>query len=175
MQGAKPMNATRTQPRFKAESTMAPPVVHATADDALVSAQRTHDDFRTTELAMLMLRVSSGLLLAVAYGINKIPPTDGFVAFVGRLGFPQPLVFGWAAGIAEFVGGFLLALGLFTRPAAFFIALTMAVAAFIAESGNALNERAPALILLVVALTFLLAGPGRFSIDRLIRTRRSRS
>lgn|SRR5690606_2554974 len=125
-------------------------------------------DLLATELAMLLLRVSSGVLLALAYGINKIPPSDGFVAFVGRLGFPEPLLFGWAAGIAEFAGGILLAAGLFTRPAAFFIAVTMAVAAFIAEAGNNLNERAPALILMVVAVTYLIAGPGRFSIDSLV-------
>jgi putative oxidoreductase len=38
------------------------------------------------------------------------------------------VVFAWAAALSEFLGGIFLALGLFTRLAAFFIACTMLVA-----------------------------------------------
>ena len=54
----------------------------------------------------------------------------GIVAGVARLGFPQPLLFAWAATISELAGGLLVAVGLFARVAAVFAAITMAVAAF---------------------------------------------
>ena len=117
------------------------------------------------DLAMLLLRLVAGLALALAHGINKLPPTERFVAGVVEMGFPAPTFFAWAAGLAEFAGGLLLALGLFTRPAAFFIVCTMAVATFIRQAGDPFAEREAAVLHGAIALFFLLVGPGRLSLD----------
>ena len=73
------------------------------------------------------------------------------------------------AGLAEFAGGILLAIGLCTRPAAFFILCTMGVAAGIAHSDDPYRDKELALLFGAVAVMFLLAGSGRFSVDRLLR------
>ena len=117
------------------------------------------------DLAFLVLRLVAGLALALAHGINKLPPTESFVAGVAEMGFPAPLLFAWAAGLAEFAGGLLLALGLFTRPAAFGILTTMVVATFIRQAGDPFTEREAAVLHGAIALFFLMVGPGRLSLD----------
>lgn len=123
------------------------------------------------DLGLLMLRLFAGLSLALAHGRGKLPPTERFLAGVEEMGFAFPLFFGWAAAFSEFVGGILIALGLFTRPAAFFIAFTMAVAAFIRQAGDPFAERELALLYGVVAVTLLLTGAGRYAVDARLRGR----
>ena len=144
----------------------------------------------TKDLALLILRLS-GFGLAFAHGwqkVSRLISGNGgpFVEGVESLGFPMPMVFAWAAALAEFGGGLLIALGIFTRVAAVFTAFTMFVAAFfrhrlllqvfvwlgamsppeeVVESwGN--PERAAVYLLIFLAL--ILMGGGRFSRDRLI-------
>jgi|SRR5690606_8114096 len=146
-----------------------------TARARALAAANTPGNAPATDLAMLLLRVFAGLILALAHGLNKVPPSEGFVTMVGELGFPSPLIFAWAAAIAEFVGGLLLALGLLTRPSALLIAVTMTVAAFIAEAGNPFVEKERALLLLGIAIFYLIAGPGRHSVDSMLERRRRSS
>ena len=121
------------------------------------------------DVGLLLLRLFAGLALAFGHGINKLPPSEGFLRGVSNLGFPMPEVFGWAAGLAEFGGGLLLALGLMTRPASFFIGCTMAVAAFGRHAADPFSGKEKALLFLAVAVLYLLAGAGRYSIDALLR------
>lgn len=119
-----------------------------------------------------LLRAFAGLALAFAHGIDKMPPTQDFIGVVAELGVPSPVAFAWAAGIAELVGGILLAIGLLTRPAAIVIAITMLVAAFLGEAGNPFSDREPPLLFAAIAIYFVLAGPGRYSVDGWLAARR---
>ena len=129
---------------------------------------------RLSDLGLLLFRVFVGLALAWGHGINKLPPSEGFVAGVVAMGFPAPLVFAWAAGLAEFVGGHLIALGLLTRPAALFAAVTMFVAAFIRQAGDPFTDIEKALLFLAAAALLMLAGAGRYSLDAFIERRAAR-
>jgi putative oxidoreductase len=129
---------------------------------------------RSADLGVLLLRVFFGLALALAHGLKKLPPSERFVAGVVEMGFPAPLVFAWLSTFAEFFCALLLVIGLATRPAAVFVAINMAVAAFIRQAGDPFGEIELALAYLVVAIAFVLTGAGRYSIDTLIsRPRRS--
>ena len=79
-----------------------------------------------------------------------------------------------AAGLIELVGGTLIALGLFTRPAAFIASGTMAAAYFMAHAPQsfwpALNMGESAILFCFIFLYFVFAGPGSWSLDAL-RTR----
>lgn len=75
-------------------------------------------------------------------------------------------------GIIEIVGSILLALGLFTRPAAFILSGQMAVAYFIvhvASKGTVfmpiLNGGELAIVYAVVFFLFFLNGAGAFALD----------
>jgi putative oxidoreductase len=125
------------------------------------------DTSPATDLGVLVLRLGVGLSLAFAHGLGKIPPSPGLIDGTAEMGFPLPLLFAWAAALSEFVGGLLLVIGLATRPAAFFVACTMAVAFFVRHDAN-FGEGEKAFLILVAALALLLIGAGRYAIDRLL-------
>jgi putative oxidoreductase len=118
-------------------------------------------------IGLLILRVYTGLALASQHGIRKIPPPEKFIHGVGELGFPLPGFFAWSAGCAEFFGGILLAVGLLTRPAAFFILITMLTAVLGRHAADPFSVKELAVTYGFIAITFLLVGSGRFGIDRL--------
>lgn len=135
---------------------------------------RVTRDGREVDLGLLVIRVFGGLALALAHGWGKLPPSERFITRVAEgMGLPAPELFAWLAGIAEFGGGILLALGLVTRPAAFLVLGNMMFVAFIAHAGDSFAQREKALLFLVIALLFLIAGPGRYSIDAAIRGSRA--
>ena len=80
-----------------------------------------------------------------------------------------------AAAWIEVVGGGLIALGLFTRAAAFVCSGQMAAAYFMAHAPQgfwpALNGGEAAILYCFVFLYLVFAGPGIWSIDALVRKR----
>jgi len=127
---------------------------------------------KLADIGLAAFRLFTGLAMAFAHGINKVPPPEGFIEGVGEMGFPAPFVFAWLAGISEFVGGLLVAVGLLTRPAALAVLGTMFVAAFISHAGDPFGERELALLFMFAALFLTMAGGGRYSADALIGTKK---
>ncbi len=126
------------------------------------------ENSNTADLALAAFRVFVGLSLMLAHGSGKIPVSDGFVNHIESLGFPWPVLFAWAASLSEYVGALLLALGLFTRPAAFMVAATMFVAA-ISHSSDPFAVAEKAYLYMSIALLFIVLGSGRFGMDAIIR------
>ena len=112
-----------------------------------------------------ILRIITGLLF-LEHGTQKFlsfPPGD----FAGMgWTFSNPGAF---AGIVELLCGFLIAIGFFTRPAAFLASGTMAVAYWMAHAPQnffPVNNMGDAAILYCfIFLYFVFAGAGAFSID----------
>ena len=81
------------------------------------------------------------------------------------------------AGILELVGGFLILIGLFTRPVAFVLAGEMAAAYFMAHLPNSfwpvLNQGEAAVLYCFIFLYLFVAGPGVWSVDAAMRGRRA--
>jgi putative oxidoreductase len=110
--------------------------------------------------------------LFIAHGTQKLlgsPGSRPAVALISLLGL---------ASVIETVGGALVFLGLFTRPAAFLLAGEMAVAYLSSHAPNGfwplLNRGEPAVLFCFVWLYLAAAGPGPWSLDALI-DRRPRS
>jgi putative oxidoreductase len=125
-----------------------------------------------TNLGLTLLRIFAGIGL-MTHGIAKIPPSEKFIESVGNLGFPAPQAFAWGAGLSEFAGGALLILGLFTRPVSFFIAFTMATAAFLRHASDPFDVKEKALLYFFIALAFLFMGSNSWSVDGILRRKRS--
>ena len=77
----------------------------------------------------------------------------------------------WFAGAIEFVGGALLAVGLFSRVAAFIMSGEMAVAYFLSHAPHSffpiLNRGDGAILYCFVFFYLAFAGPGAWSLDAL--------
>ena len=117
-----------------------------------------------------ILRIIAGLLF-MEHGLGKL------------FGFPSaamsPAMFQllWFAGVIESVGGLLVALGLFTRPAAFIMSGEMAIAYFYSHQPRNLyplnNGGDAAILYCFIFLYLFVAGGGCWSLDRLISRRGS--
>jgi putative oxidoreductase len=109
-----------------------------------------------------VLRIIVGLLF-LEHGLMKLV---GFPAPMGTGALP-PLML--AAGIIEAVGGALVALGLFSRYAAFVCSGQMAFAYFIAHFPRgiypSLNGGDGAILFCFIFLYLAAAGPGAFAIN----------
>lgn len=121
-----------------------------------------------TNPGLLLIRLFAGLAMALSHGLRKVPPSDRFVQSVSDIGFPAPEWFAWMAGLSEFVGGMFIAIGFCTRPSAFFLTITMLVAAFGRHGAEAFGAQEKALLYAVMALFLLIQGPGKYSVDYLI-------
>jgi putative oxidoreductase len=114
-----------------------------------------------------LLRLVLGAIF-IAHGFQKLSGgMHDFTHTVGRLGFPAPAVFAWAAALSEFLGGICVLVGLFTRWAALAIAVVMAVAVTQVHLHQGLvgGYEYP-LMLLTVATAIVLTGAGPVSLDR---------
>lgn len=116
--------------------------------------------------ALAVLRIGAGLLF-MQHGAQKL---FGLLGGMGAPGATAPLVsLMGLAGVLEFFGGFLIVLGLFTRPVAILLAVEMLVAFFKAHApkgGFPLeNGGELALLYFVVYLALFVLGAGPFSID----------
>lgn len=111
-----------------------------------------------------VLRIMSGLLL-LQHGTEK------YLSFpIGPRNNASPFTMGGAAGILELIGGIMLIIGLFTRPVAFVLSGTMAVAYFYAHAPRGffpiLNVGELAALYCFVFLYLAAAGGGAWSVDR---------
>ncbi|MBO9377561.1 DoxX family membrane protein [Sphingomonas histidinilytica] len=118
-------------------------------------------------LMLSVLRIMSGLLF-LAHGTQKYLSFPGGERAGSGWALDNPAAF---AGIVEFGAGLLIALGLFTRPAAFLASGTMAVAYFIGHMPTnfwPVNNMGDAAILYCFVFLYLVfAGPGPLSLDAL--------
>ena len=119
---------------------------------------------------LAVLRIVTALLF-IEHGTQKLfgfPPGSSMPP-------PEALSMIWWAGVIELVPGVLILLGLFTRPAAFIAAGEMAFAYWIGhfprlplpEGFFPVNTDGDAAVLFCFIFLYLvLAGPGRWSIDK---------
>ncbi|MBN9314480.1 MAG: DoxX family protein [Devosia sp.] len=126
--------------------------------------------------ALAVLRVVTALAF-MAHGTQKM---FGFPASQMGGGFELFSLMGLAA-VLEVFGGLAILLGVFTRPVAFVLAGQMAYAFWFVHvpmmgQGNiipAANGGDGAALFCFVFLYLVFAGPGAFSLDEALKTRRS--
>jgi putative oxidoreductase len=121
------------------------------------------------ETSLTLLRVFAGLAIAFGHGLGKLPPSEILIAGAGAMGFPMPFLFAWCAALSEFLGGIFLALGFLTRPSAFFIGCTVAVAGFLRHSADPFKVKELAFVYLAIMVVFVVRGASSFSVDRFIK------
>jgi len=104
-------------------------------------------------------------------GLDKLGNIESFAeAYVSYIGLPFPIFFSYVAAFTELIGAPLVAIGLFTRPAALGLFSTMLVAMYhhILVAGFSVAYLELSAIYAVCFLFFLINGAGLFSTDALI-------
>ncbi len=100
----------------------------------------------------------------LAHGLDKLQGMDGVIGFFGSLGL-APFFAYLVAGV-EFLGGIALILGVFSRYAAYLLAVVMVVAIFLVKfKMGLLGGYELDLVLLAALLTIAGAGSGVYSIS----------
>jgi putative oxidoreductase len=123
-----------------------------------------------TPRMLSVLRIVTGLMF-LEHGTGKLL---GFPSSEHAAGALFSLI--GVQGILELVGGFLILIGLFTRPVAFILAGDMAVAYFMAHAPKSffptLNGGQLAILFCFVFLYLAFAGGGPWSVDEQLGARR---
>lgn len=131
----------------------------------------TATKYNTTALdwGLLLLRVFTGIAMIANHGLGKAQKLlNG-----GEIKFADPIGIGAKASLylavfAEVFCALLLIFGLFTRLATLPLIVTMAVAAFVVHATDPFSKMESSLLFLFVLFLLFLAGPGKYSVDRMI-------
>src|SRR5215813_8837809 len=146
-----------------------------TSDSSHPLLSHTDDIAATTADALILI---GWLFLVSSAGIGgKLWNNAGFLGYLKNLGAPAPEVSSWIGALVEFVIGAALILGVGTRYAALLCALFLIVATALAhryweypaaQLGNQYNHFLKNVAVFGGALILFVAGPGRFSVDRML-------
>jgi putative oxidoreductase len=124
---------------------------------------------RFSPYVLSILRIMAGLLFC-EHGLSKL------FGFPPHGALPPFMALEWFAGIIECFGGALVALGLFTRPAALIMSGEMAIGYFMMHAPKSvfplLNGGDAAVLYCFLFLYFVFAGPGPLSLDALLWRKR---
>lgn len=124
-----------------------------------------------SDIALLVLRVGIGGLLAWLHGFPKVmggPETWGKVgAAMGHLGVTfAPEFWGLMAAATESIVAVLFAIGFLFRPSCLLLAFVMTVATTMHLKTDGLNEASHAIELGLVFLSMAFIGPGKYAVDK---------
>jgi uncharacterized membrane protein YphA (DoxX/SURF4 family) len=132
------------------------------------------------DLGLLILR-GAGFILVFTFGIQKIGwyviafnagqslPSIGLAPLIAKMGFPIPFVLAVWITFNESIGAFLIGCGFLTRLMAASSALGMAGALY--TSVRLSEDWLRAALYLVIFIALVLTGPGKFSVDYLLKNR----
>jgi putative oxidoreductase len=118
--------------------------------------------------ALLLLRIGIGISFMI-HGFPKLflGGAVGLGKGLAAAGIPGGAGAAYLAALAEFLGGMTLIAGLLFRPTTVVLAFTMFVALiFHLNQGDSFIKYSHALESGILFVALLIAGPGRFSLDR---------
>lgn len=125
----------------------------------------------SVHVGLLFLRMGIGFQM-IHHGLPKITGgTEKWIKLGSKMSLIgldfAPVFWGFMAAFAEFGGGILIFIGLFSRPASFLLAFTMLVAAIYhwSEPEATFMNASHALELLFVFIALYITGPGKYSLD----------
>ncbi len=136
--------------------------------------------FPSRDLSPLILR-GAGFLLAATFGLQKFNwywtafhagkslSAIGLAPLIARMGFPIPVVLALWITFNESIGALLIGCGFLTRILAASAALGMAGALY--TSVRLDEDWLRAALYLIVFVALALIGPGKFSVDYLIKSK----
>ena len=134
-------------------------------------------------IGLLFSRVA-GFLLAFTFGIQKIGwyvtafhagkplPSIGLAPLIAKVGFPFPVILALWITLNESIGAFFIGIGFLTRFAAASLALGMIGALY--TSVQLQEDWLRAALYLIIFTAVIFTGPGKFSVDRWLQSRKQK-
>ncbi|MBI5359420.1 MAG: DoxX family protein [Planctomycetes bacterium] len=127
------------------------------------------------DIGLLILRLGLGAMF-ITHGSMKLFSGSKVWADIGAMGMGAvgitsfPVFWGFMAACAEFFGGIAFAAGFFFRPACLFLVINMTMASlYHLTNHQGFQPASHAIEDGIVFLGFILIGPGKYSLDELIR------
>ncbi len=121
---------------------------------------------KVSSFAPVPIRVIIGIVF-IMHGLPKFENTQGTQGFFGTIGLPPDLALPIA--FLEVIGGIALLLGIFTRIASILFIIEMIFVVLMIKETHGLTGQGGyelELLLMAIAISLLLSGPGRISIER---------
>lgn len=119
-------------------------------------------------IAMLILRAGSAVLV-MPHGYNKLVHFSEYTPkFINFLGLGSNISLSLVI-FAEFFCAMFIIIGLFTRLAAIPLIISMSVALFKAHNGEIFGDGEHAALYACCFITILLCGPGKISVDGMLK------
>lgn len=121
---------------------------------------------KISAFAPFPIRIMAGIAF-ILHGLPKFQDLLGTQGFFASVGIPADMAI--LIGLLEVVGGILLIVGLVTRIAAILFIIEMICAILIVKAGNGFMGQGGFevdLLLMSIAISLVLSGPGRVSIER---------
>jgi putative oxidoreductase len=123
-------------------------------------------------IGVLLLRLTLGVIF-FGVGASKVFGwfggfgLDTTLQFYSKMGIP--VFWSYCSIFSEFIGGFLLFIGLFTRPAAFVLMINMIVATILTlPSGFFVGRASYPFSIMMCTIVLLFTGPMAISLDSII-------
>jgi len=123
---------------------------------------------KNVDIVLLVLRITIAALM-LTHGLPKMEAllSGEPIQFVSVFGLSPAVSLGLTV-FAEVFCSILILVGFGTRLAAIPLIITMAVAAFIVHAADPFGKQEMAILYLAVYVVLLIAGSGRYSLDRLL-------
>jgi uncharacterized membrane protein YphA (DoxX/SURF4 family) len=134
------------------------------------------------DFGLLILRIA-GFLLVFTFGIQKIGwywsalyagksfSSIGLAPLIAKMGFPIPVALAIWITFNESIGAFLIGCGFLTRLLA--ASLTLGMAGALYTSVRLGEDWLRAALYLIIFVTSIFTGPGKFSLDHLLKRKKS--
>jgi putative oxidoreductase len=146
-----------------------------TGDQTAFDRERAQSAVHAVDVGLVVLRLALGIIF-IAHGAQKLfgwfggQGLEATVTGFGSMGIPTAL--SYVAAFTEFFGGIAVIIGLLSRLASLGLAINMLVAMALVHAKNGFFMNSPGgagieftLALFAMALTILIAGPGRIAIS----------
>jgi putative oxidoreductase len=121
---------------------------------------------KVSSFAPLSIRIIAGIAF-IMHGLPKFNNIHGTQGFFGSTGLPPELAL--PVSLLELIGGIALVLGILTRIASILFIIEMMSTTFIIKFSHGFSGPRGFeldIIMLSIAISLLLSGPGRISIER---------
>ena len=128
-------------------------------------------NYPTTDLGLLILRLTSGLSMLILHGVEKLKDPSAIVEVLKQSGFPLAKFMAFLSISAETIFPIMIILGILTRISSLVASINMFVAGIVFHliiRGDQFPNFEKAYLYFIIYAVLVITGPGKYTIDRFL-------